>query len=76
MSNTSNLLAIDSCKFRIARGHENNSIFCQKSDLHYETHCYVVCETFCMLCYTLVYREIQYGIIVWATADNTSLGSF
>ena len=36
-SNTSNLLSIGSCDFRIEKGHENNLIFCRKSDLHYKT---------------------------------------
>ena len=36
-SDTSNLLAIGSCKFRIARAHKDNSIFCRKNDLCYET---------------------------------------
>ena len=29
-------------------------------------------ETLCMLCYSLVYSRIQYGITAWATANKTS----
>ena len=40
----------------------------------YRLHSYVACETLCMLHDTLVYSKIQYGIIVWATANKTLLG--
>ena len=40
----------------------------------YKLRSYVARETLCMLYYTLVYSKIQYRIIVWATANKTSLG--
>ena len=42
--------------------------------LFYRLHSSVVRETLCRLYYTLVYSDIQYGIIVWTTANKTSLG--
>ena len=40
----------------------------------YRLRSYVARETLSTLYYTLVYSKIQYGIIVWATANKTSLG--
>ena len=44
--------------------------------LFYRLRSYVARETLCILYYTLVYTKItvQYEIIVWATANKTSLG--
>ena len=41
--------------------------------LFYRLRSYVARETLCMLYYTMVYSKIQYGNIVWATANKTSL---
>ena len=43
------------------------------SGVFYRLRNYVNKETLCMLYYSLVYSRIQYGIIVWGTADKTRI---
>ena len=38
----------------------------------YILHSYAALETLCTLYYTLFYSKIQYGTIVWVTANKTS----
>ena len=44
------------------------------ASIFYRLLSYVALETICMLHYALVYSKIQYGIIVWATVNKTSVG--
>jgi len=46
------------------------------SGLFYKVRNFINMSALCMLYYSLIYSRLQYGIIIWITANKTRLNSF